>query len=326
MFAGLFKKNDNSKLDVSSKDTDLYGIEPTSKSSPFSDFMGSNTLVSNFVFILLLVIFLIILFQILVSLVNYWGSPSSHVKLITGKVEANPGDFKINQGPNEPKNIMFPDKYKYPWFLNYDITEKGMQFTWSFWIYIEDLTFKSGEMKNVWVKGDNEYYDKESSEEEPQTDSGSGPNNIENESFKNRINGPGVYIAPNSNELIFVFNTYNNIFEKFRMDNITTKKWLNIVMVSKDREVDIFVNSNFAKRFLLTSLPKLNYNNIYIGKNGGFNGFVSNLWYWSYALGTAEIDNIYKGGPSTQYLNPPTSTKSIDSSSNYLSYTWYTNA
>ena len=32
MFAGLFKKNDNSKLDVSSKDTDLYGIEPTSKS------------------------------------------------------------------------------------------------------------------------------------------------------------------------------------------------------------------------------------------------------------------------------------------------------
>ena len=81
MFAGLFKKNDNSKLDVSSKDTDLYGIEPTTKSSPFSDFMGSNTLVSNFVFILLLVIFLIILFQILVSLVNYWGSPSTHIKL-----------------------------------------------------------------------------------------------------------------------------------------------------------------------------------------------------------------------------------------------------
>ena len=44
---------------------------------------------------------------------------------------------------------MFPDKYKYPWFLNYDITERlcsshGFGCT-------QDLDFKSGEMKNVWV-------------------------------------------------------------------------------------------------------------------------------------------------------------------------------
>lgn len=324
-FKNYFKSmTSSSTLNSSTKSTDLYGIEPTQKNSAFKDFMAANTLVSNFIFILLLLIFLIILFQILVSLINYWSAPWSYVHLIDGKVQANPGDYIIKQGPNEPKDILMPDKYKYPWFLNENVTEKGLEFTWSFWIYIEDLDFRSGEVKNVWIKGDNKYYN--SDDENSQTDQGDSVNDTENESLKNRINGPGVYIAPNNNELIFVFNTYNNIFEKFRLDNIPIKNWFNVVMVSKDREVDVFINSNFTKKFLLTSIPKLNYNNVYIGKNGGFNGFVSNLWWYSYALGTAEIDNIYKGGPNTNMLNSIKSTNGLDGGSNYLSYTWYMNS
>ena len=63
------------------------------------------------------------------------------------------------------------------------------------------------------------------------------------------------------------------------------------------------MNASFVKRHKLSSLPKQNYNNVYIGKNKGFSGYVSNLWYYNYGLGTREISNIYRDGANTKLLN-----------------------
>jgi hypothetical protein len=53
--------------------------------------------------------------------------------------------------------------------------------------------------------------------------------------------------------------------------------------------------------------------------NGGFNGYVSNIWYYNYALGIANIQSLVKNGPSTVINNP--NYKSSDPS--YLSLKWF---
>ena len=47
-------------------------------------------------------------------------------------------------------------------------------------------------------------------------------------------------------------------------------------------------------------VPKQNYGDVFVGLNGGFDGNVSNLWYYDYALGTAEIQRIVNSGPILQ--------------------------
>ena len=63
------------------------------------------------------------------------------------------------------------------------------------------------------------------------------------------------------------------------------------------------MNTAFVTRHVLSSLPKQNYNNVYIGKNGGFAGFVSNLWYYNHAVGTKTINDIYYKGANKNLLN-----------------------
>jgi hypothetical protein len=54
--------------------------------------------------------------------------------------------------------------------------------------------------------------------------------------------------------------------------------------------------------------------------NGGFDGFISNLWYYNYSLGTAAIQNLVKGGPNTKM----TGSSSMNMKNpNYLSLRWY---
>jgi hypothetical protein len=55
--------------------------------------------------------------------------------------------------------------------------------------------------------------------------------------------------------------------------------------------------------------------------NGGFDGNISNLWYYNYALGTSEIQNIAKNGPNTKMIG---SYNGMDlKNPNYLSLRWF---
>ena len=194
----------------------------------------------------------------------------------------------------------------------------GLEFTWSFWLYIDDLDYRRGELKNVFVKGDDLY------------------DNVteENKNTENHImNSPGVYLTPFDNRLLFVFNTFDEITETFEIDNIPLNKWVNIVIRCEDKTIDVFVNSTFSRRYILSSLPRQNYNNVHIGKHGGFAGFVSDLRYYNYAIGTREIQNSYRKGPNTKLLNDSSSeaseqakqsslTSTVSFKPDFLSFRW----
>jgi hypothetical protein len=67
-------------------------------------------------------------------------------------------------------------------------------------------------------------------------------------------------------------------------------------------------------------VPKQNYGDVFIGMNGGFSGYVSNLWYYNHALSTMEIQSIIRPGPNKTLLG---SSMSSWMNPNYFSLRWY---
>ena len=71
---------------------------------------------------------------------------------------------------------------------------------------------------------------------------------------------------------------------------------------------------------MLHGVPKQNYGNVYVAMNGGFSGYISNLYYYAYALGTTEINKVQKQGPNTHMIG----SDSFESKkSDYLSLRWF---
>jgi hypothetical protein len=70
----------------------------------------------------------------------------------------------------------------------------------------------------------------------------------------------------------------------------------------------------------LVGVPKQNYGDVYVGMNGGFDGYISNLWYYNYSLGTAAIQKIANNGPNTKMIG---GNGMLDRMFNYLSIRWF---
>ena len=176
---------------------------------------------------------------------------------------------------------------------------KGIEFTWSVWIYINNLQYSEGQYKNIFYKGN----------------SNLGENGL---NFPN--NAPGLYIAPNSNNLVVMMNTFNEIKEEIMIPDIPMNKWVNVIIRCQNKTMDVFINGTITRSLELMGVPKQNYGNVYVGMNGGFDGYISNLWYYNYALGTLAIQNLVKGGPNTKMLG---SNGMNIKDSNYLSLRWF---
>lgn len=261
----------------------VYGItEPNTMSGMAKragEYMKSNNIVESMMFILIILVIAIFLFNYIVSLFIYFLSPNASPYLINGMVDTKKSDYIILQDPEKNNSKTIIQSSEEP---------SGLEFTWSFWMYIDDLDYRRGELKNVFVKGD-DLYDNISEE---------------NSNTENHImNSPGVYLTPFDNKLLFVFNTFDTVMETFEVDNVPLNKWINVVIRCESKTIDVFVNSSFSRRYVLSSLPRQNYNNVHIGKHGGFAGFVSDLRYFNYAIGTRELNNTYRKGPNTKLLN-----------------------
>jgi hypothetical protein len=175
---------------------------------------------------------------------------------------------------------------------------KGIEFTWSVWIYIEDLK-PLGQYKHIFYKGNDSLL--------------SNGLNYPN-------NAPGLYIAPNTNDLVVMMNTYTNINEEITIPDIPMNKWVNVIIRCQNTTLDVYVNGVITRSVEMSGVPKQNYGNVYVGMNGGFQGFISNLQYFNYALGVTNINNLVGGGPN---LKTATTSNMYNTDSDYLSLRWY---
>jgi hypothetical protein len=264
----------------------------TGRGSGIKDFMNSNSLVAKFSFILLVLFIFIILLKLSIGLLSYFFSNvNNNPLLIDGMVDAKqliviPQDPTVTDSSTVPRSVNGPN---------------GIEFSWSVWIYINDLKYLSGQYRHIFHKGND------------------GINSTSGLNFPN--NAPGVYISPNSNELTIIMNTYDTINEEILVPGIPINKWVNLILRCKNTLLDVYVNGTITKSVKLAGVPKQNYGDVYVAMNGGFDGYISDLRYFSYALGTNEVSHLSKKGANIKMSskNKSMTLKYPD----YLSLRWY---
>jgi len=253
------------------------------------DFVQSNTLVAKLSFLLLVIFIFVLVLRLGISLITWMLSPSDSPHLITGMVDAKQL-LIFTQDPESSSSKTIARSVN---------ANDGIEFTWSVWIYIDDLEYGKGKYKHIFSKGNSDVQD----------------NGL---IFPN--NAPGLYISPFKNDLVVIMNTHNVINEEVIINDIPLNKWVNVIIRCQNDVLDVYINGTITRSIKLNGVPKQNYGDVYVAMNGGFSGNISNLWYYNYALGTTAIQSLSRQGPNLKFtgntafniLNP-----------NYLSLRWY---
>jgi hypothetical protein len=261
------------------------------------EFLNSNSVVAQIAFLFLVLFVFIILLRLGISVLGYFLAPTGTPKLIDGMVDAKQL-IVIPQDPESEGSVTISRSVN---------ANEGIEFTWSVWLYIDDLTYNSGSYRCVFYKG-NDY----AKNPNAQSQDSQGLN------FPN--NAPGLYIAPNTNQLVIMMNTFNVINEEITVDDIPINKWVNVIIRCQNNTLDVYINGTIIKSHNLHGVPKQNYGDVYVAPNGGFSGYISNLWYYNYALGTAEIARLSAKGPNT-YMSGSNGLNIKNN--NYLSLRWF---
>ena len=257
------------------------------------DFMKSNSLVARIAFLLLVLFGFVVLLRIGIGILGYFYGPKSSPKLIDGMVDASQLMI-IEQDPSAVGAKTVPRSVN---------ANDGIEFTWSCWIFINNLNDNGGKYRCVFYKGN---------------DFASGVDEPTGINFPN--NAPGLYIAPDTNDLVIFMNTFNVINEEITINNIPLNKWFNVILRCQNTTLDVYINGTITKSEELHGVPKQNYGNVYVGMNGGFSGYISNLWYYDYALGTTEIQKLVTNGPNTSMSG---NTSMSMKNPKYLSLRWF---
>lgn len=256
------------------------------------EFLASNSLVAKFAFLLLVLFVFIALLRVGASALGWLLGPSDNPRLIKGMIDAK----QMVTIPQDPKL-----KGSIPVLRSRDQRD-GIEFTWSVWLYINDLVYKEGQYRHVFHKGnDNINF---------------GGSKI-GMNFPN--NGPGLYLGPKENTLVVVMNTFDTIGEEIEIENIPVKKWVNVILQCDGKNLDVYVNGTLARRHILNGVPKQNYGDVYVAMNGGFDGYISELQYFNSDIGLARINAIVSSGPNLKM----TDTNLTESAPHYLSTRWY---
>ena len=290
-----------------------FSISETSK-----EFLSSNTLVAKAAFLLLVIILFVFLFALFSKVLIYFMSPSPSPFIIDGMKDGKTA-MTVTQDLGRNKSIPLLRSIN-----EYD----GVEFTYSCWLYVDDIVYKEDtDFKHVFHKGSLKDGDRIGI---------FGPNNC-----------PGVYLYQGKRAITYD----NNLDEKYPLlgmlvrinvfhdnedsdnpykyyddiyvDGIPIKKWVCVIIrVTSQNVADIYINGTLTKRHKLSNIVKQNYDNLHVSMNGGFDGNISNLRYYNYAIGTYEVEKIVSNGPNLEMRKNDNIRKSAPS---YLSPQWYHN-
>ncbi len=206
-------------------------------------------------FILLIIVINIIKYFYVKWDMNKTGSPM----LIDGTKNAKQA-MVISQDPNHTNYIP----------IKRSVNQNGIEFSYAFWFLISDFTYKNGEWKHMFHKGNSS-------------------------SYPNRA--PGVWIHPTNNIIRIYMNTMQNILEYVDIDNIPVRKWVHMAITVQNRYLNVYVNGFLKIRKELSSLPRQNYGNVWTNLFGGYEGYLSKLQYFDRAITPFDIDGLISNGP-----------------------------
>jgi hypothetical protein len=255
-------------------------------SEAFLSLVRSNSGISETVFTLICVAMVLIIFSIATNIMASRAYPSNPMVV---KGLSNGNTLEVISQDAVP--------------ITRSQNQAGIEFSWSVWLNITNLDNAPGQYKHIFSKGDN--------------DASAGTNGMNAPN-----NSPGLYLSPDTNSLVVVMNTFNTIDEQIKIDDIPMKKWIHVLIRVENRYLDVYINGALTKRKLLVSVPKQNYGNIYVAMNGGFNGYLSNLQYFDYALQPGPITAIVDKGPNLTASSSSTQ-NAMNVKPPYFSLMWY---
>ena len=275
-----------------------------------NEFLNSNTIVAKFVFLILVLIVFLILMNLGIFLIIYFTSPDKTPYIVKGLINGN-SSRTIPQDPKKGNSVT----------IHRSNNEKeGIEFTWSVWLKrdsIEDSTFQ---YSHIFSKG-NFIPDP--------NDGSSKMGNAPGVYFETKIGtvtGTGTTtLNSTTNELAIFMETVepnatsmDTITEKILIEDVPLKRWFHLAIRIQNKIMDVYINGTVAKRVTFSNVPKQNYDDIHVAKNGGFNGQISDLRYFDSALNVFQIMNLVNSGPN---LRSNDADKNRDYT--YLANTWY---
>lgn len=272
-------------------------------------FLESNSIIAKFAFLILILIVFMLLFSLGSSILAMVFRQSHNPILIDGMIDST----QMMVFPQDPSK-----KGAVP-ILRSTNERDGLEFTWSVWILIDGTLYNNNTTNHMHVfhKGNNNINT---------TGSGGGAKGT---NFP--LNGPGLYITPridsdtkgNVAGLKIIMNTFNSIDQNILIPDIPLNKWVNVIIrVTKQGQLDVYINGALVKRLMLDSVPRQNYGDVYVSLNGGFPGNTASLRYFEKAIGTSQIQSIVDSGPK-QTLIAASSMSTSRSTNKYLSTRWY---
>jgi Concanavalin A-like lectin/glucanases superfamily len=146
--------------------------------------------------------------------------------------------------------------------------------------------------------------------------------------------GPGVFVSSDNSSngspvLRIMMNTYDTWFNPIDVQQIPFRKWFHLAMVVRKNAMEVYINGNMSNKMKFKgTLPYQNYQPLVLFSslklssndydnssgttvskrgippgesfivNGKFTGYVSNLYYFSYAMTYSEIQAMMNMGPS----------------------------
>jgi hypothetical protein len=201
---------DNSNSASANSPYNSFSVAPIQKNG-LNDFLESNSLVARMAFLLLVLFGFVLALQLGTYLLTLFFTSDQSPHLFNGMVDGK----QLIVFPQDPKTQGAKTILR-------SINENaGVEFTWSAWIFIDNLQYNAGKYKHIFHKGN----------VNPSAD-GNGLN------FPN--NAPGLYISPNTNDLVVIMNTYNTINEETIINDVPLNKWVNVIIRCRNKTLDVY--------------------------------------------------------------------------------------
>jgi hypothetical protein len=285
----------------------LNEFSSTNVMNASSEFLNSNSIIAKFGFLLLVLLLFLGLLRIGMVLVAFIFSPAKQPYLVKGLLRGSV-PVTIRQDPADTKS---------PVVYRSNNQNGGVEFTWCVWLLVNSLDTTSYKHSHIFNKG-NDMYDEGSSS------ATMGVATVNN--------SPGLYLNVDNgntptNELIFYMDTISSADgnaaqqKKLVVDNIPLNKWFHVAFRLKDYNLDCYINGMLSSSVSFgNDVPKQNYDDVHVGKNSGFNGSLSNLRYYDYALSAFDLNTLVNYGPN---LTPSSLDAKTNSIYDYLGLGWY---
>jgi hypothetical protein len=286
-------------------------VNDTSES--VKEFVDSNSMISRIGFVILVLILFVISLRICMSIMGIFFAPSTSPYVVKGLLSGNQS-LNVSQDPKNTDAVNI---------LRSNNQSTGVECTWSVWLNVSPTTSDEHKFSNIFVKGDG---------------------NFDNENLgglSSVDNGPGLYVYDISNGkvtgnygLVAFWNVMGgsqtnlngvNVPNSFvEVQGIPLNKWFHCAFRLQNTLLDMYINGNLANRTILPDVPKQNYADIFVNGNGGFQGSLSNLRYYPYALNAFQIGSIAWWGPNLK-TSDLSSVATSNNGYTYLSNMWYNN-